>query len=65
MEDCQILQSREAVQLCAIATRFLTSGSLDPVLWTSTPRYGERLDDFSIDPAADTRKPGGRRLYGT
>ena len=38
MEECQMLRSREAIQLRAIAIRFLMSCSLDPVLWILTPR---------------------------
>jgi len=38
MEECQMLNYREAIQLRAIAICFLMSCSLDPVLWIMTLR---------------------------
>jgi len=48
IEECQILQSREAIELRAIAICFLMSCSLNPVLCISTHNIHERLDEFHV-----------------
>jgi len=50
-------QSRKAIQLHAIAVRFLMSCSLDPMLRISTVRYVKDSTSSTLSPAMDTREP--------
>ena len=62
IEECQILRSREAILLCAIAIHFLMSCSVDPVLWMSTPRYMNDSMISTLSLATGTRSQReGRR----